>query len=165
MMFPRIAMYRNILVPVDGSTTSNLAIQEAPPGLPNTKSKVFNLRLVHVVEPTFILWTANSYINYDRDEGNRNEHWQKNTGTSTNVERGKQAWAAEVKAARGTVASASPASSWRKLQRWPAELDRHRDPRPLRLQPRFVWQRCRRGSAHRPYTRVTDSRRIDQNSG
>jgi nucleotide-binding universal stress UspA family protein len=56
-------MYQNILVPVDGSTTSNLAIQEAA-RLAQHQGQNAHLELVHVVADIHLM-DANSYINYD----------------------------------------------------------------------------------------------------
>ena len=61
-MFPGMAMYQNILVPVDGSTTSNLAIQEAS-RLAQHQEQSAHLKLVHVVADIHLM-DANSYINY-----------------------------------------------------------------------------------------------------
>ena len=63
MIFPGIVMYQNILVPVDGSTTSNLAIQEAA-RLAQHQEQNARLELVHVVADIHLM-DANSYINYD----------------------------------------------------------------------------------------------------
>jgi nucleotide-binding universal stress UspA family protein len=53
-------MYQHILVPVDGSTTSDRALQEA---LKLGRQQSAQLELVHVVED-MRLWDSDSYINY-----------------------------------------------------------------------------------------------------
>ncbi|MEP6879807.1 MAG: universal stress protein, partial [Nitrosospira sp.] len=53
-------MYQHILVPVDGSTTSDRALQEA---LKLARQQSAQLELVHVVED-MRLWDSDSYINY-----------------------------------------------------------------------------------------------------
>ena len=53
-------MYQHILVPVDGSTTSDRALQEA---LRLARQQSAQLELVHVVED-MRLWDSDSYINY-----------------------------------------------------------------------------------------------------
>ena len=62
-------MYQNILVPVDGSTTSDLAIQEAPE-LARYQSKVRTVGTGARGRRYMRLWIANSYINY-ANEGNK----------------------------------------------------------------------------------------------
>jgi nucleotide-binding universal stress UspA family protein len=58
-----MAMYQNILVPVDGSTTSNLAIQEAA-RIAQHQEQNAHLELVHVMSDIHLI-DANSYINYE----------------------------------------------------------------------------------------------------
>ena len=53
-------MYQHILVPVDGSTTSDRALQET---LKLARQQSAQLELVHVVED-MRLWDSDSYINY-----------------------------------------------------------------------------------------------------
>jgi nucleotide-binding universal stress UspA family protein len=53
-------MYQHILVPVDGSTTSDRALQEA---LKLARQQSAQLELVHVVED-MRLWDSDSYINF-----------------------------------------------------------------------------------------------------
>jgi nucleotide-binding universal stress UspA family protein len=53
-------MYRRILVPVDGSTTSNCALQEA---IKLAQQHHAQLELVHVFED-ILYWVDESYINY-----------------------------------------------------------------------------------------------------
>lgn len=60
MIFRGIAVYQNILVPVDGSATSDLALQEAS-RLAQQQSA--HLELVHVMVDIHLM-DANSYINY-----------------------------------------------------------------------------------------------------
>lgn len=53
-------MYRRILVPVDGSTTSNCALQEA---IKLAQQHHAQLELVHVFED-ILYWVDENYINY-----------------------------------------------------------------------------------------------------
>ena len=55
-------MYQNILVPVDGSTTSHLAIQEAA-RLAKHQEQSVHVKLVHVMADIHLL-NENSYTNY-----------------------------------------------------------------------------------------------------
>ena len=52
-------MYQHILVPVDGSNTSDLAVQEAIKLAANQQAQ---LRFVHVVENASIFWYDEGYI-------------------------------------------------------------------------------------------------------
>ena len=72
-------MYQHILVPVDGSTTSDRALQEAL-GLARQQSA--QLELVHVVED-IRLWIQTA-ISITMKFRKQKRAWQKNTGTSTN---------------------------------------------------------------------------------
>ena len=52
-------MYKHILVPVDGSSTSDLAVQEAIKLAANQQAQ---LRFVHVVENARVFWYDEGYI-------------------------------------------------------------------------------------------------------
>lgn len=54
-------MYKNILVAVDGSSTSNRALQEA---INLAKEQQACLLLVHVVDETLVNWDEGQWLNY-----------------------------------------------------------------------------------------------------
>jgi len=54
-------MYKNILVAVDGSSTSNRALQEA---MDFAKEQQACLLLVHVVDETLVNWDEGQWLNY-----------------------------------------------------------------------------------------------------
>jgi nucleotide-binding universal stress UspA family protein len=111
-------MYQNILVPVDGSTTSNLAIQEAA-RLAQHQGKNAHLELMHVVADIHLM-DANSYINYDEMKEIETSIGKKILAQAQTLAR-QAGMAAEVKlleAGGERIASILVAEA----TRWPADL-------------------------------------------
>jgi nucleotide-binding universal stress UspA family protein len=147
-------MYRHILVPVDGSSTSARALQEA---LGFARQQTAELELVYVMEDALFLENE-AYINYEEVQKSARSAGEKTLAQAQAAVRqaGMTAEQRLLEARGERIASVIIEEA----RRWPADLIVIRHPRPLRLQPNSIRQRCGRRGTNGAYTRAIGSRRL-----
>ncbi|MBS0359040.1 MAG: universal stress protein [Proteobacteria bacterium] len=110
--------YKNIMVAIDGSNTSNLALQEA---IQLTKDQKANLRIIHVVDENFVNY-GETYIDYDalsascREEGQKILNKMEEIARQSNVKFESQL--VELKPFEGRIAEKIVDET----KKWPADL-------------------------------------------